>query len=100
MGMAARDNGSNSDTYLTIECNGKEFSEKDNYQLDEPNPRFFKFYDFEAVFPGCSPLKISVWDWDLIFGDEIIGTTIVDLEDRYFNVEWNCLENKPIEYRD
>jgi len=29
----------------------------------------------------------------------LIGTTIIDLEDRYFTMEWQSLNDKPIEYR-
>lgn len=32
--MSSRDNGSASDTYLKLECNGKVYSERENYQLD------------------------------------------------------------------
>ena len=35
----------------------------------------------------------------MIFGDDLIGTSILDLEDRYFNMEWRALVDKPIEYR-
>lgn len=97
--MSSRDNGSASDTYLKLACNGKVYSERDHYQLDEPNPDFYKSYDFEAYMPGSSPLTIQVWDYDMIFGDEVVGTTKVDLEDRYFSLEWNSLQIKPIEYR-
>jgi hypothetical protein len=34
-----------------------------------------------------------------LFGDDLIGTTCVDLEDRYFMPEWRALKDKPIEYR-
>ena len=86
--MASRDNGSASDTYLVVKCNNKEYNERDNYQLDEPNPDFFKVYDFEGTFPGSSPLQIEVWDYDMIFGDELVGTSSIDVEDRFFSVEW------------
>lgn len=97
--LSSRDNGSASDPYLVLKCNDKVYNERDIYQLDEPNPKFNKHYDFEGVFPGCSPLQIDVWDYDDIFGDDLIGTTIVDLEDRYFSLEWQSLHEKPIEYR-
>lgn len=96
---ASRDNGSASDTYLVLKCNGQTYNERDNYQLDEPNPDFYKMYDFEGMFPDSSPLEIAVWDYDVIFGDELVGTTSIDVEDRYFSVEWNSLADKPIEYR-
>ena len=83
--LASRDIGSPSDPYLYIQCNRKIFNERNNYQLDEPNPKFFKHFDFEGTFPGCSPLQIDLYDYDDVFGDDLIGTTMVDLEDRYFS---------------
>ena len=82
-----------------MHLNEDHVSERDNYQIDQPNPDFYKHYDFEGKFPGCSPLKIEVWDYDCIFGDELIGTSIIDLEDRYFNIDWSNLDEKPIEKR-
>lgn len=40
-----------------------------------------------------------MWDYDRVFGDDFIGETVVDLEDRFFSPEWQSLKNKPIEYR-
>ena len=79
--LSSRDNGSPSDPYLYLLCNNKIVNERDNYQLDEPNPDFYKSYDFEGTFPGSSPLQIDVWDYDDIFGDDLIGTTILYMED-------------------
>ena len=97
--LSSRDNGSASDPYLKITCNDKTYNERDNYQLDEPNPTFYKHYEFEGTFPGTSPIRIEVFDYDEIFGDDLIGTTILDLEDRYFSLEWQSLQDKPVEYR-
>ena len=97
--LSSRDNGSASDTYLKLKCNNTSYDERDNYQLDQANPVFFKKYDFEGVFPGSSPVIIGAWDYDMIFGDELIGETILDVEDRFFSLEWQNLKDKPIEYR-
>jgi hypothetical protein len=86
--LSSRDNGSPSDPYLVLSCNNVTYNEREFYQLDEANPNFFKKFDFEGVFPGCSPLRIEVYDYDEIFSDDIIGTTVIDLEDRYFSLEW------------
>jgi hypothetical protein len=68
--------------------------------MDEPNPDFYKHFDFEATFPGCAPLVIDVFDYDDLFGDDLIGNTVCDLEDRYFLPEWNALRDKPVESRE
>lgn len=97
--LASRDVGGFSDPYLKITCGDKVISERDNYILDEPNPDFCKHYDFSTIFPGCPPLQIDVMDYDDLFGDDLIGSTSVDLEDRYFLAEWRALQDKPIEFR-
>ena len=40
------------------------------------------------MFPGCPMLDIKIYDHDDIFGDDLIGDTKVDLEDRFFSPEW------------
>jgi hypothetical protein len=34
-----------------------------------------------------------------MFGDELIGRTKIDMDDRYFNYKWQDMEEKPIETR-
>lgn len=57
-GLSSRDNGSASDPYLQLHCNGQSFNDRDNYKLDEINPVFCKRVDFEGMFPGSAPVKI------------------------------------------
>lgn len=97
--LASRDVGGFSDPYIKIRVGDVSFDERDNYVLDEPNPWFGKHFDFSAVFPGCAPMQIEIMDYDDLFGDDLIGSTDVDLEDRYFQAEWRALKNKPVEYR-
>lgn len=44
-------------------------------------------------------MKIQFMDYDLLFGDDLIGETIIDLEDRYFSSDFKAIQNKPIEHR-
>ena len=44
-------------------------------------------------------LEIRAMDYDMLFGDDLIGNTLIDLEDRYFLPEWNAIKDKPVEYR-
>ena len=41
-----------------------------------------------------------MWDYDLLFGDDLIGFTDIDLEDRYFSPDYNAWPSKPVETRD
>jgi len=98
--FASRDIGGASDPYLKVSVGNKVFDDRKNYQLDEPNPTFHKHFDFESTFPGCPMLTVHAMDHDFLFGDDLIGTTFVDLEDRYFMPEWRAIKNKPVEYRE
>ena len=98
--MAQRDNDSDSDPFVVVKMGDKKtFSDRENYKDDEPNPDIYKEFCFEAVFPGCPEFSIELWDYDLLFGDDLIGITKLDLEDRYFSADWKSALNKPIEHR-
>ncbi len=56
--LMTKDDGGHSDPYLKLELNGTKVNERKNYVEDEPNPDFYQMFEFEAVFPGCSPLSI------------------------------------------
>ena len=43
--------------------------------------------------PGSSNLKIDVWDWNEVLLDELIGSTEIDIEDRYL-MKLGKMENK------
>ena len=98
--LPAKDKLSDSDPYIKIYFGEeKKFDEQKNHHNDEKNVKWFKYYDILSIFPGDSTLKIEVWDYNPIFKDELIGTTSIDLEDRYFNNDWQQLKFKPIETR-
>lgn len=97
--LASRDIGGFSDPYIKISCGDQEFDERDNYVLDDPKPEFGKHFDFPVVFPGCPPIRVDLMDYDDLFGDDLIGTSWIDLEDRYFLAEWRALADKPVEFR-
>mmetsp|Transcript_20973 Transcript_20973/g.32508 ORF Transcript_20973/g.32508 Transcript_20973/m.32508 type:complete len:165 (+) Transcript_20973:3476-3970(+) len=98
--FAQRDTFSLSDPYLIIKCGKTEFNEVKNYQLDTSNPQFHKCYDFIVDFPGAPVVEIKAYDYDDFFGDDLIGTTLLELDDRYFSQSWQAIQHKPIEYRD
>jgi len=97
--FAKKDLFSDSDPYLKITCGDKVYNEEENYQTDTDSPQFWTNYDFVVDFPGANILHIDAYDYDVLFGDELIGHTKIDLDDRFYNKEWASLANKPVEYR-
>ena len=99
-GLAQRDNDSDSDPFCIVKLGDKKtYNDRENYKDNEPNPDIYKQFNFEAIFPGCPELLVQLWDMDMLFGDELIGETRLDLEDRYFSADWRSIDNKPIEHR-
>ena len=42
-------------------------------------------FEMEASFPQDSVLTVQVVDWDLLGGDDLIGETKIDLENRFYS---------------
>jgi Ca2+-dependent lipid-binding protein len=97
--LASRDEKSLSDPYVIIKLGDKTVGDPKAYQTDKTNCGFFDIYELETTLPGTSLLKIQVWDHDDCFSDDLIGTTKIDLEDRFFSNKWSKLVDKPIETR-
>ena len=97
--LEQKDLDSASDPYLTVKLGKHKKSDRDNTFFDNPNPKFLKHFDLPATFPGDTTLAIQVWDHNDLFSDEKIGTTKIDLEDRFFNETWKSIVDKPIEIR-
>ena len=73
---------------MKLRCGKETYDERDNYQLDCDNPDFYKSYEFTVDLPGAPILEMEVWDYDGLFGDEIIGKTKIDLDDRFYSLTW------------
>jgi Ca2+-dependent lipid-binding protein len=97
--FSSRDSGSESDPYLVVSCGNFHLNDRSNYQIDQACPEFYKRLQFPAVFPGAQPVVIEAYDYDDLFGDDLIGKTTIDLDDRFFSPNWQAVEEKPIEHR-
>ena len=42
-------------------------------------------FEIQATFPIDSMVKVQIVDWDLIGSDDLIGETLIDLENRYYS---------------
>jgi len=56
-----------------------------------------KLFSFTATMPGSGTLNIDVIDYDNAFSHDLIGKAVIDIESRYFDLNWNSLVEKPIE---
>ena len=90
-GLLPKDSGSDSDPFLVLKLGKKKIDDRANRFIDQPNPEWFKSFEFDATMPGASLLKVQLWDYDELFSDELIGETIIDLEDRFFSPRWQTL---------
>lgn len=97
--LASRDILSASDPYLVITFADQSVTTRDEYFQDEENPEFFKSFTFKAIFPGSAVLNVALYDFDDLFGDDLIGETNIDLEDRFYSQFWQAIRNKPVESR-
>lgn len=95
-GFAPMDIGLNgrpgkSDPYLRLTLGKQRISDRKNYIDDTTEPDFYKMFLLNANLPGASILTIEAFDYDLIGGDDLIGKTTIDLEDRLFDVRWQAM---------
>ena len=75
------DNGF-SDPYLIVDSGLKRTTKKDGCLVEKTqNPEFYHCYEMPTMIPGPA-LKIECWDHDLLSGDDLIGETYIDLENR------------------
>jgi len=64
------------------------FNDRKNFVPEVKEVDFYKLIEFDAELPGTSQLVIEVMDKDTIGSDDLIGKTVIDLEDRWFDGRW------------
>eukprot|EP00002_Diphylleia_rotans_P036357 TRINITY_DN799_c0_g1_i1.p1 TRINITY_DN799_c0_g1~~TRINITY_DN799_c0_g1_i1.p1 ORF type:complete len:1445 (-),score=361.51 TRINITY_DN799_c0_g1_i1:290-4624(-) len=99
IGLSPRDDNGFSDPYIVLELGNTKITNRDNKQEKTLDPEFFECHELTTTLPGPSILTVSVFDYDLIGSDELIGSTEIDLENRWFSKEWKAFKNKPLENR-
>lgn len=97
--ITSLDFGSDSDPYLILKLGDKVINEKDKFISNTSDPKFYSVHTLRTTLPGESNLKIQLWDRDPVLKDDKIGSTSIDLEDRFCSIKWNKLPFKPIETR-
>lgn len=61
-------------------------------------PEYYKCFEFQnVVMPGSAYLNVDIIEDSLL--DSVLGSTVVDLEQRIFNLSWQKMKLKPVEKR-
>lgn len=89
MGMFGRPG--KSDPYLKVNVGDDKFNDKKNYISDATDVDFYKCVELHTELPGAGQLEIEVMDYDAFGSDDLIGKTVIDLEDRWFDDRWKAL---------
>ncbi|CAL8342345.1 unnamed protein product [Arctogadus glacialis] len=74
-----------SDPYIVLRLGRKEIKDRENYIPKQLNPVFGRSFEFQAVFPQDSVLSVLIYDYDMVGGDDLIGETRIDLENRLYS---------------
>jgi hypothetical protein len=97
--LAKKDLISETDPYVIVKLGDQVINDEQSCVMDKHTTGWYKCYELNTTLPGDGSLRIQVWDEDPLFPDELVGTTTIDLEDRYFDPAWRDLKEKPIETR-
>eukprot|EP00397_Hematodinium_sp_SG-2012_P002251 GEMP01002257.1.p1 GENE.GEMP01002257.1~~GEMP01002257.1.p1 ORF type:complete len:1429 (+),score=308.39 GEMP01002257.1:138-4424(+) len=78
------------DPYLEFQMGAKIFvSMRNMYQVQTNTPAFYRLEERDIILPDEGELEISLRDYDDVLGfDAIIGSTTIDLEDRWGSRAW------------
>jgi hypothetical protein len=80
-----------SDPYLFVQLGKEQFNGRDKYVDDAVEVEFHTMIELNAELPGAGQLVIKVNDYDTFGTDDMIGSTTIDLEDRWFDKRWQAL---------
>ena len=68
--------------------NVKYFLDNGAVEKDNLNPEYFRTYELTGTLPSDFNLQITIWNQNSYSFDQIIGTTSIDMEDRYFGSDY------------
>ncbi|XP_070210966.1 myoferlin-like isoform X3 [Littorina saxatilis] len=73
------------DPYIEVVLGKKKLNSRDNYLPNTTDPVFGRTFEMTAMLPLDKDLTVRVKDYDLISSDDLIGETVIDLENRYLS---------------
>lgn len=85
IGLQPNDTSGLADPYVEIELGKKKVSSRDDYIPNSIEPVFGKMFELNCTLPVKKDLIVRIKDYDIISSDDLIGETIIDLENRFLS---------------
>ncbi|KAM7380163.1 hypothetical protein PAMP_003476 [Pampus punctatissimus] len=79
------DQDGKADPYVVVRLGKNEIKDRDNYIPKQLNPVFGRSFEMQVTFPKESLLSVIIYDYDMVGGDDLIGETCIDLENRFYS---------------
>uniref|UniRef100_A0A8C6CT22 Fer-1 like family member 5 n=1 Tax=Moschus moschiferus TaxID=68415 RepID=A0A8C6CT22_MOSMO len=70
------------DPYVILKLGQTLLGNRDKYQPNTLDPIFGVMFELSCTIPLEKDLEVQLYDFDLFSPDDMIGTTVIDLEDR------------------
>ncbi|XP_028415074.1 myoferlin-like [Dendronephthya gigantea] len=85
------------DPYLVVSLGKQCFDDRENRAYNALEVDFGKVFEFQARIPVVKDLKVKVMDYDMVSSDDLIGETVIDLENRLLSLS-HAIAGLPMSY--
>ncbi|XP_050073684.1 fer-1-like protein 6 [Anopheles maculipalpis] len=83
LNLTSRDIMSESDAYIVLTYGKQRVRDRAFYIPNQASPVFGRRFEMRGILPRDEMLHLSVYDRDFASSDDLIGSTTVDIEDRF-----------------
>uniref|UniRef100_A0A182SIU3 C2 domain-containing protein n=1 Tax=Anopheles maculatus TaxID=74869 RepID=A0A182SIU3_9DIPT len=83
LNLTSRDIMSESDAYIVLSYGNRRVRDRAFYIPNQASPVFGRRFEMRGMLPRDQILHLSVYDRDFVSSDDLIGSTTIDIEDRF-----------------
>uniref|UniRef100_A0A182LWC6 C2 domain-containing protein n=1 Tax=Anopheles culicifacies TaxID=139723 RepID=A0A182LWC6_9DIPT len=85
LNLSSRDIMSESDAYIVLSYGNRRVRDRAFYIPNQASPVFGRRFEMRGLLPRDQMLHLSVYDRDFASSDDLIGSTYIDIEDRFWS---------------